>query len=166
VTLLNSPKVEVRDSIMRNPPEPPEFEGALLVTRSGTDRDCVDATALISTLLVYTAKGDGSISHGETGEMLRHLSSHLGKENAEALEHLAAAVMSLANDQDIALRLRQIGDGLSGEEKEKVFSMVLDIALADGKVHTGEERAINFAGQVLGLTQNRIFSALREIREA
>jgi uncharacterized tellurite resistance protein B-like protein len=140
-----------------------QFQGAHLVFGSGRDRQAWDAAFLISSLLVSVAKGDGSISDVETTRMLDIVSSRVGTGNAEALRHLSSAVMSLANDEDIVLRLTHISEGLSGDEREAIFCMVLEIALADGILDPGEAVSINLAGQILGFSQDRIYSELRSI---
>ncbi len=139
------------------------FEGANLVYEADGETTACDATFLISTLLVFVAKGDGEISEIETGKMLDILTSRFGTGNAQALENLSAAIMTLANDKDIALRLRKIGQDLSQEETERVFDLMLDIAIVDDELDTGEVEAVKFAGQILGLSQDRIHASLRAI---
>ena len=95
--------------------------------------------------------------------MLDILASKLGTGNAEALQHLSTAVMTLADDKDIALKLRQIGKELSPAETENVFEMMLEIAMADEELDSGEAEAVKFAGQILGLSQDRIYSSLRAL---
>jgi uncharacterized tellurite resistance protein B-like protein len=148
---------------MDNSAERARFEGARLLYDAGGETDTCDATFLISTLLVFVAKGDGAISELETGKMLDVLASHLGAGNAEALQSLSAAVMTLANDKEIALKLREVGQDLSPAETEEVFDLMLEIAAVDDELDTGEAEAIKFAGQILGLSQDRIYSALRAL---
>jgi uncharacterized tellurite resistance protein B-like protein len=140
------------------------FKGARLVFQSGDESHSLDATLLISRLLVYTAKGDGSISQVETDKMLELLSSQLDIPNGEAMQHLSSAVMSLANDKEVAVKLRHIGEGLSQEEKRVVLSMVLDIAMADDELDDGEVKAVAFAGRILGIDQDTVYSELRALK--
>ena len=139
------------------------FEGAKLLYEEDGKTTACDATFLISTLLVFVAKGDGEISDVETGRMLDILTTRLGTGNAQALENLSSAIMTLANDKDIALKLRKIGQDLSREETERVFDLMLDIAIVDDQLDSGEVEAVKFAGQILGLSQDRIHSSLRAI---
>ena len=148
---------------MENPAQTTRLEGSKLLYDEGGETNTCDATFLISTLLVFIAKGDGSISELETDRMLDILASKLGTGNAEALQHLSTAVMTLADDKDIALKLRQIGKELSPAETENVFEMMLEIAMADEELDSGEAEAVKFAGQILGLSQDRIHSALRAL---
>lgn len=148
---------------MENIAENTNFDGAnLIIEEAGASTSC-DATFLISTLLVFVAKGDGAISELETDKMLDILSSHSETGSATALQHLSSAVMTLANDKDIALKLRKIGQGLSPDETERVFNLMLDIAVIDDDLAAGEAEAVKFAGQILGLSQDRIYSGLRAV---
>jgi uncharacterized tellurite resistance protein B-like protein len=139
------------------------FQGTSLFYEEAGSRHAFDASILISTLLVFVAKGDGSISELETGKMLDMLTSCLGEGNAEAMQQLSSAAMTLANDKDIAFKLREIARGLSEDETERVFGLVLDLAMVDDVLDSGEVQAIKFAGQILGLSQDRIHSALRSL---
>ena len=139
------------------------FHGTNLFYGEAGSKKAFDASVLISTLLVFVAKGDGSISELETGKMLDMLTSCLGEGNAEAMQQLSYAAMTLANDKDIAFKLREIARGLSEDETERVFNLVLDVAMVDDVLDSGEIQAIKFAGQILGLSQDRIHSALRAL---
>jgi uncharacterized tellurite resistance protein B-like protein len=139
------------------------FDGSSLLHEEAGETNAFDASLLISTLLVFVAKGDGSISELETAKMLDMLTSYLEKGNAEAMQQLSTAAMTLANDKDIAVKLRDIARGLSVDETERVFDLVLDVAVVDDILDAGEIQAIKFAGQILGLSQDRIHSALRAL---
>jgi uncharacterized tellurite resistance protein B-like protein len=139
------------------------IEGTTLLYQENGQTTSCDATFLISTLLVFVAKGDGDISQIETGKMLDILTSRLGRGNAQAMESLSTAIMTLANDRDIALKLRKIGRDLSPEETERVFELMLEVATIDDDLDSGEVEAVKFAGQILGLSQDRIHSALRAL---
>lgn len=148
---------------MGNRAENTHFDGANLVFEEAGEASSCDATFLLSNLLVFVAKGDGAISELETDKMLDILASQYGKGNATALQHLSSAVMNLANDKDIALKLRKIGQGLSLAETEQVFNLMLEIAVIDDDLAEGEAEAVKFAGQILGLSQDRIYSGLRAV---
>lgn len=129
-------------------------------------QEVYDARYLIATLLVQVAKGDGNISPVESDKMLDLLSSTLDSRGAEALESLSRAIMALANDRDIVARLQSIGKSLSGQEKDDVFTMVVEVAAADQDIDPGEIRAINLAGQILGMAQDEIHTRLRSLDAA
>jgi uncharacterized tellurite resistance protein B-like protein len=138
-----------------------QFEGAKLILGAGEQSESYDARSLISTLLIFVAKGDGSISNLESDKMIELLTSKFDTRSSDALERLSSAIMELANDVDIAQRLRKIGQGLSTDEKHEVFTMMLEVAGVDENLDPGEIEAIQFAGQILGMSQDAIHSKLR-----
>lgn len=139
----------------------PRFEGAQLILGDGKRAEVYDARFLISTLLVYVAKGDGNISVLESEKMIDMLSSKFDTRNSEALARLSSAIMALSDDADVVQKLQKISRGLSADEKDEVFAMLLEIALADEDLDSGEIKAIQLAGQILGLSQDAVHSALR-----
>ena len=139
----------------------PRFEGAQLILGAGEQAEVYDARFLISTLLVYVAKGDGNISDLESDTMIDMLSSKFNTRNSEALARLSSAILALVNDADVVQKLQKISRGLSAAEKDEVFAMLLEVALADEDLDSGEIKAIQLAGQILGLSQDAVHSALR-----
>jgi uncharacterized tellurite resistance protein B-like protein len=137
------------------------FDGSKFVANTNSGNVSVDATFLIASLLVYAAKGDGSISQLETDKMIDTLSTRLGMRNAEAMEHLSAAVMHLADEGNSTLKLQQLTADLSQDERESVFTMILEIVVIDGELDPGEYLAVVHAGQILRLSQDKVNSELR-----
>lgn len=122
-----------------------------------------DARFLISTLLVSVAKGDGGISNLESDKMIDLLCARFDTRGPEALERLSSAIMALANDADITQKLQSISRGLSTDEKLEVLAMMLEVMVIDDVLDPGEIEAINLAGQILGLSQDDIHTAIRSI---
>lgn len=146
---------------MNNMADRPHFEGAQLIIGAQDKAESYDARFLISTLLVYVAKGDGSISDLESNKMIELLSSKMDIRSAEALDHLSSAILALSNDEDIGKTLQEISHGLSAAEKGEVFAMMLEVMAVDADLDPGEINAITLAGQILGLSQDTIHSELR-----
>jgi uncharacterized tellurite resistance protein B-like protein len=137
------------------------FEGTKLICGEGDEAEVYDARFLISTLLIFVAKGDGNISNLESDKMIGLLSSKFDTRSAEALERLSTAIMALVNDADVVQKMQKISQGLSADEKSEVFAMLLELALADEDLDPGEIKAIEQAGQILGLSQDAVHTALR-----
>jgi len=137
----------------------PRFEGAQLIVGSGKHRKSYDARFLLSSLLVFVAKGDGAISSIESEKMIDLVSSRLNIRSSEALGSLSSAVMTLAEDNDIAQTLRRISAKLSGEEKLDVFNMMLEVASVDGNQDPGEIQAINVAARILDMSSATVHKA-------
>lgn len=137
------------------------FEGAQLIIGVQDDAKSYDARFLISTLLVYVARSDGSISDVESNKMIDLLATQLGIPSPEALNRLSGAIMMLSNDADIVTTLQEISQGMTNTEKHDVFRMMLEVIAADDKLDSSEITAITFAGQILGLSLDTIHSVLR-----
>ncbi len=138
------------------------FDGAQLIFEEGNTTDSYDAGFLISTLLIFVAKGDGQISHLESGKMIELLSSRLDTHNSVALGRLSGAIMFLASDTKVAQTLREISDCLSPAEKGEVFNMVIELAEVDDDLDLREAEAIHFAGQILGIPRDTIHAKLKK----
>ncbi|MFT6956663.1 MAG: putative tellurite resistance protein B-like protein [Halieaceae bacterium] len=133
------------------------------ITSSTNGNVCSDVTFFVASLLVYAAKGDGSISQLETDKMIEILCTRLGVRSAEAMEHLSTAAMHLADKVSFTLRLQQLATDLSQNEREFVFSMILEIVMVDGKLDPGEYQVVVHTGQILRLSQDKVHSELRSI---
>lgn len=148
---------------MNNLPDKPRFEGAQLIVETRDTPASYDARFLISTLLVYVAKGDGDISELESNKMIDMLSSKLNIRSGEALEQLSAAIMALSNDEDLVATLRGVSEGLSETEKDEVLQMMFELMAVDSYMDPGERDSILLAGQILGLSQDAVYAQLRSV---
>ncbi|MEH6582880.1 MAG: TerB family tellurite resistance protein [Halioglobus sp.] len=137
------------------------YEDGHWLVGSGACIRSSDALTLVSSLLVFVAKGDGTISSMETQRMIDLLSSRLRISSAEALESLSAAVMSMADDEDFLQTLRTISEELSTEDKRRVFTMMLEVAAADGKQDPREIEAVNAASRILGMRKEEVHRAFK-----
>ena len=142
----------------------PHFEGAQLVVGEQEDRAVYDAKFLISVLLVYVAKGDGQIDSSETDRMIDIVSNHFDSSNAEAMGLLTDAVRTFADGENLVDRLRGISKNLSEHECKQIFDMLLEVIIADGELADGEIRTVEFAGKILGLSQDEIHEGIRSVR--
>ncbi len=139
------------------------FKGAQLIIGAEHEAETYDARFLISTLLVYVAKSDGSISALESNRMIDLLAAQLSIPTPEALDRLSGAIMSLSNDKEIATTLQQISQSLSDNEKKEIFAMMVEVVVIDETLEPGEIEAVTLAGQILGLSLDTIHADLRAI---
>ena len=142
----------------------PHFEGTQFILGEQEDETVYDAKFLISVLLVYVAKGDGKIDPSETDRMLDIVSSHFDSTNAEAMGLLTEAIRTFADNDNLIDRLRDISKSLSHPESVQIFDMLLEVIIADGELADGELRTVEFAGKLLGLTQDEIHEGIRSVR--
>jgi uncharacterized tellurite resistance protein B-like protein len=142
----------------------PHFEGANLVVGEQEDAPVYDAKFLISVLLVYVAKGDGNIDQSETDRMIGIISSRFDSSGAEAMGLLTEAVRTFASGDGLVDKLRGISNGLSEAECSDIFDMLLEVIMADGELADGEIRTVEFAGKLLGISQDAIHKGIRSVR--
>jgi uncharacterized tellurite resistance protein B-like protein len=126
---------------------------------AGEQSERYDSRFLLSALLVFVAKGDGGISNIESQKLLELLSSRFGIRNSEALDHLSKATMALTDDSDVTATLRKFSQRMSIEEKRDAFTMMLEIAAADGKQEAAEIDAIDEAAKIMDIPQDAIHDA-------
>jgi len=148
---------------MRNPTDDARFEDSKPVFGVQEQAEVYDARYLISTLLVYVAKSDGEISESESNRMIDLLSTQMKIPGGEALERLRTSIMALADDKGIITRLQDIARGISDEEKFEILWMLMDMMAVDQHQDRGEQHAVTFAGQILGLSLDTIHAQLRSI---
>ncbi len=140
------------------------FEGTRLILGEDDGKTVYDAKFLISILLVYVAKGDGEIDPSETDRMIDIIINHFDTNSAEAMGLLSDAVRTFSDGQNLVERLRDISQSLNQQESKEIFSMLLQVILADGKMSDGEIRTAEIAGEILGLSRNEIHSAFQSER--
>lgn len=110
--------------------------------------------ALIS-LAAKVAKADGAVSAQEVRSFDDFLRVHLGMPSAE--RRIAARIFNQARDSDIpAVNFaRQIRDllGHQPQRMRDLISLLMSVAMADGKMHPAEDRMIRDIARELGLDE-------------
>jgi uncharacterized tellurite resistance protein B-like protein len=142
-----------------------QFKGSQFVLGEKEGSAAYDAKFLISVLLVYVAKGDGSIDSTETDRMIDIISRRFDSTGAEAMGLLADAVRTFTDGGDLARKLHEISQGLDEAERNEIFEMLFEVIMADGKFADGEARTVEGAGKILGLSQDAIHALIRSKRE-
>ncbi|MCX2978530.1 TerB family tellurite resistance protein [Candidatus Marimicrobium litorale] len=140
------------------------FEGAKFVVGQEDGKTIYDKKFLVSTLLLYVAKGDGEIGPSETDRMINIITNHFDSNSAEAMGLLSDAVRDFSDEEDVVERLRGISRSLDQKERKEIFNMLVKVILADGNVADGELRTAQFAGEILGLSQDAIQAAFHSAR--
>jgi uncharacterized tellurite resistance protein B-like protein len=132
----------------------------------GTQANSADYATkfLVSTLLVYVAKGDGQIDSVETDRMIEIISTRFHSSGAETMGLLSDAVRAITDGGDLIGRLREISQGLAAAECRAIFDMLLDVIMADGELAAGEARTVEVAGKILGLSDDAIHAGIRAAR--
>ena len=133
-------------------PIDPRFEGNQLIIETSSDTEIYDAQFLVAALLVYVAKGDGTISPEETGRMLQLIGDHFHLRSAQSLEVLHRAMTSIAENPDLDSLLAQLGGMLSPQDKEDVAVMMMKVIAADGRTDADEMEKMRKAGEIVGIS--------------
>ncbi|MFQ5546764.1 MAG: TerB family tellurite resistance protein [Woeseia sp.] len=130
-------------------PVEPRFEGTTLVIETTTGPETYDSQFLVAALLVFVAKGSGSISERETEKMLQLVEEHFHLHSAESLALLNRAMTDLAENPDLTSLLKELSHVLSPEEKEDIAVMLLKVVAADGRRDVGEMEMMNVAAEII-----------------
>ena len=137
----------------------PRFDGSRLILETANRRETYDARFLVAALLVYVAKGDGTITADETGRMLALVGEHFHMRSAESLELLTRAMTSIAEDPGLSSVLGELGEGLDDVAKADVAAMMIKVVAADGKVTADEMEVMRKAGEMIGISARNMHDA-------
>lgn len=132
-------------------PKKPRVEDDALIIETQSRTEVYDAKYLVSALLVYVAKGDGSISGQETAEMIELVNEHFGLPSAESLSLLTNALEDIGVNPDFENLLRDLSQLLSTEEKEAVALMMLKVVAADGRKDAEEMEKLRSAAELIAI---------------
>lgn len=136
---------------MIDEPKAPRIEGDELIIETQSTTERYDVKYLVSALLVFVAKGDGSISGEETAQMLELVKDHFGLQSAESLEIITNAVEDIADNPDFESLLKDLSPLLSPEEQEDVAVMMLKVVAADGRRDVQELEKFQTAAEIIGI---------------
>ena len=135
------------------------FEGSSLVIETGGETEVYDSQFLIAALLVYVAKGDGTISGIESEKMLQLVGDHFRLQSSESLALISRAMSNLAENPDLGSLLKQLSTGLGEEQKEDVAIMLMKVIAADGNTDVSEMEAMTAAGEIIDISPESMHRA-------
>lgn len=121
----------------------------IVETKYGTE--VYDSKFLVAALLIYVAKGSGTIEPEEGATMIDLIEEHFQLESAESLELLTRAMSELAEKPELAEQLVELGRTLSDQEKEDISVMALKVIAADGRRQVSEMEQFNRAVEAIGV---------------
>lgn len=121
------------------------LDGDVLVIETGDGKVTYDSKFLVAALLIYVAKGDGSIDPMESARMIDLIEDHFKLAGAESLELLTSAMAELAERPNLGESLAELGRTLSDAEKEEIAVMALKVIAADGRRDVAELEQFNDA---------------------
>jgi uncharacterized tellurite resistance protein B-like protein len=144
---------------MTEEPTSSRIEGDELISETQGDTETYDAKYLVAVLLVYVAKGDGTISTAEGQEMMALIEDQYGISGAESLALLTRAISDIAENSDMSSLLREIGAVLGEAEKEHIAVMLLKLVAADGRKNAEEMGKLHTAGDMMGISEEAMHRA-------
>lgn len=125
------------------------FEDDALIIETQNSTEVYDAKYLVAALLVFVAKGDGSISGPETTAMIELVNNHFGLHSAASLELLTNAMEDSAENPDFENLLRELSKLLDNNDKEDIALMMLKVAAADGRKDAEEMETLRAAADII-----------------
>jgi uncharacterized tellurite resistance protein B-like protein len=135
------------------------LEGTTLVVETGDVRETYDSQFLVATLLIFVARGSGTIEPEETAKMLDLIQDHFQLQGAESLELLTRAMGELAEKPELGALLAELGRSLSDDDKEDIAVMALKVIAADGRRQVSEMEKFNQVVEAVGMSPEIVHRA-------
>ena len=136
------------------------LDGNLLVIETSDGTQTYDSKFLVAALLIYVARGSGTIEPEETAKMLELIQAHFQLQSAESLELLTRAMSEMAERPDLGASLAELGSTLSDQDKEDIALMALKVIAADGRREVAEMEQFNVAVEAAGISPQIVHSAV------
>ncbi len=137
-----------------------KLDGDVLVVETDSETETYDAQFLVAAMMIYIARGSGTIEPEETAKMLELIEQRFQLQGSESLQLLTRAMSELAEKPELGGLLAQLGATFSDDDKEDIAVMALKIIAADGQREVEEMERFNEAMEALGVgpdTKHRAF---------
>jgi uncharacterized tellurite resistance protein B-like protein len=135
------------------------LEGTCLIVETDGNTETYDSQFLVAALLIFVARGSGTIEPEETAAMLDLIQEHFQLAGSESLELLTRAMSELAEKPELAELLAELGRTLSEDEKEDIAVMALKVIAADGRREVAEMEKFNQAVEAVGVSPEIVHRA-------
>jgi uncharacterized tellurite resistance protein B-like protein len=135
------------------------LEGTQLIVESDGNTETYDSQFLVAALLIFIARGSGTIEPEETAKMLDVIEEHFQLAGSESLELLTRAMSELAEKPELGALLAELGKSLSEDDKEDIAVMALKVIAADGRREVAEMEKFNQAVEAVGVSPEIVHRA-------
>jgi len=135
------------------------LDGTHLIVESGGKTETYDSQFLVAALLIFIARGSGTIEPEETAKMLDLIQEHFQLAGSDTLELLTRAMSELAEKPELAELLAELGKSLSDQDKEDIAVMALKVIAADGRREVAEMEKFNQAVEAVGVSPEIVHRA-------
>ncbi len=135
------------------------LEGTHLIVETSEGTTKYDSRFLVAALLIFIARGSGTIEPEESAKMIDLIEEHFQMEGAESLELLTRAMSEMADNPELGQALVDLKPTLSDQDKEDIAVMALKVIAADGRRQVSEMEKFNEAFQALGISAEALHRA-------
>ena len=135
------------------------LEGTTLIVETKYGTETYDSQFLVAALLIYIARGSGSIEPEESAKMIDLIEEHFQLQGAESLELLTRVIAEMAEKPELAQSLTDLGPTLSESDKEDIAVMALKVIAADGRREVAEMEKFNQAVESIGISPEIVHRA-------
>jgi uncharacterized tellurite resistance protein B-like protein len=135
------------------------LEGTKLIIETADGVQTYDSQFLVAALLVFVARGSGSIEPEESAKMIELIEEHFHLQGAESLELITTAMSEMADKPTLVSLLTDLGPTLSDGDKEDIALMGLKVVAADGRRNVAEMEQFNRAMEAIGISPEIVHRA-------
>lgn len=135
------------------------LQGNELIVETKYGTEVYDGKFLVAALLIYVAKGSGTIEPEESAKMIDLIEQHFQLQGSESLELLTRAMSELAEKPELTEHLVELGRTLSDKQKEDISVMALKVIAADGRRQVSEMEQFNRAVEAVGVSPDVVHRA-------
>jgi uncharacterized tellurite resistance protein B-like protein len=135
------------------------LQGNELIIETTHGPEVYDGKFLVAALLIYVAKGSGTIEPEESAKMIDLIERQFDLQGSESLELLTRAMSELAEKPELTEHLVELGRTLSSKQKEDIAVMALKVIAADGRREISEMEQFNRAVEAVGVSPETVHRA-------
>ena len=135
------------------------LEGTTLIVETKDGTESYDSQFLVAALLIFVARGSGTIEPEESAKMIDLIEEHFQLQGAESLELLTRAMSEMAEKPELGQVLIELGSTLSDGDKEDIAVMALKVVAADGRREVAEMEKFNQAVEAIGISPQIVHRA-------
>jgi len=135
------------------------LEGTKLIVETQDGTETYDSKFLVAALLIFIARGSGSIEPEESAKMIDLIEEYFQLQGAESLELLTRVMSEMAENAGLAQALVDLAPTLTEGDKEDIALMALKVVAADGRREVAEMEKFNQAVEAIGISPEIVHRA-------
>jgi len=135
------------------------LEGTQLIVETGDGTETYDSKFLVAALLIFVARGSGTIEPEESAKMIDLIEDYFQMQGAESLELLTRAMSEMAENPGLEKVLVDLAPMLTEGDKEDIALMALKVVAADGRREVAEMEKFNQAVEAIGISPEIVHRA-------